>query len=67
MSRFSIHFDSASTAEVRKLCVALHRAGHTAELQVGVNGPEAWAGRTPMLNRAAFQVVLDNLEDTCPT
>ena len=53
--------DSASTEQVRKLCVALHRIGKTGELQVGVNGPEAWAFTSPHLTERQFALVVGQL------
>lgn len=56
--RVRICFDSASTEQVRALAVALHKVGHTAELQVGVNGPEAWSGSTPHLTPNEYASVV---------
>lgn len=57
MARFQITFDSADTETVRAACVALHRIGRTAELSVGVNGPDKWCGETPMLTEDEFMSV----------
>ncbi len=58
--RVQISFDSANTVQVRQLAVALHKAGLTGQLQVGVNGPEAWSGCTPHLTPNQFAVVVAN-------
>ena len=55
--RVSIHFDSASTEQVRQLSVALHRATGDNTLNLGVNGPEAWHGSTPLLTPDQFTAV----------
>jgi len=58
MMRVTVSFDSASTEEVRAMAVALHRAGLTATLRVGVNGPEAWTGETvPVAPNVAVAVM----------
>ena len=59
--RVSLVGDSASTDQVRSLCVALHRIGLTATLQVGVNGPEAWRFETPALSEQQFAMVVGQL------
>lgn len=59
--RITISFDSAETPDVRQLAVALHRVGLTGELQVGVNGPERWSGRTPPLRPNEFATVACHL------
>ena len=61
MSRFQIEADSLSTKEVRELAVALHHVGLTAQLQVGVEGPEAWHAKTPMLTAQQFASVAADL------
>ena len=61
MSRFQIKVDSADTQPIRKLAVALHHAGHTGELQVGVEGPECWGAKTPMLRQDEFATVIATL------
>ena len=64
--RITIKFDSADTTSVRKLAVALHHVGLTAQLQVGVNGPDAWCGETPALKPWQWAQVacrLINFED----
>lgn len=48
--RVTFKFDSASTADVRVFARALNAVGRTAELTVGLNGPEAWCGATPALD-----------------
>lgn len=59
--RVQIKFDSATTEQVRQMCVALHRVGLTAELSVGVNGPSHWAGCTPHLSESQFASVTGHL------
>ena len=59
--RIAIHFDSATTRQVRDLCVGLHHAGHTGELQVGVEGPECWGGRTPKLTIDEYRTVISHV------
>lgn len=59
--RITIAFDSADTASVRKLAVALHHVGLTETLQVGVNGPEHWSGSTPPLRPNEFARVAAEL------
>ena len=59
--RVTIKFDSADTVQVRQMAVALHRAGLTGELKVGVEGPECWGGETPPLRPDQFATVVANL------
>lgn len=61
--RIRIKFDSATTTQVRDLCVALHRIGKTGELQVGVEGPNHWGGVTPPLTEREFMSVVDWLDN----
>ncbi len=59
--RIQVKFDSATTEQTRSMAVALHKANHPGELQVGVNGPECWTGETPMLTPNEFATVVANL------
>jgi len=61
MSRFQITVDSADTKTIRKLAVALHHEGMTGQLQVGVEGPECWGAKTPMLQQDQFARVVATL------
>lgn len=59
--RVQLVSDSASTEQVRKLGVALHRIGMTGELKVGLNGPEKWTFTSPHLTERQFALVVGNL------
>lgn len=59
--RIAIHFDSASTEAVREIAAALNAVGLTAQLSVGLNGPEAWCGQTPNLTPNQFAMVTARL------
>lgn len=59
--RVTIKFDSADTELVRELAVALHRVGLTAQLKVGLNGPEKWCGETPPMRPSQWAQVACSL------
>lgn len=59
--RVKITVDSATTEEIRALCVSLHRAGLTGELSVGVEGPDCWGGSTPKMSADQARVVVADL------
>jgi hypothetical protein len=59
--RITIKFDSAETERVRELAKALHNVGLTAQLKVGLNGPEKWEGETPPMQPWQFASVVANL------
>lgn len=58
--RVEIHFDSATTKQVRSLALALHLAGLEGPT-VKVEGPECWQGRTPKMAPNAFAAVVGQL------
>lgn len=63
MIRYTLTVDSATSDEIRAVMVGLHRAGHTATLKTGVNGPDHWVGTTPPLHQEDFDTVLAELRE----
>jgi len=59
--RITIKFDSAETERVREIAKALHNVGLTAQLTVGLDGPEKWVGETPPMQPWQFASVVANL------
>jgi len=63
--RAQIVVDSATTSQVRRLAVALHKVGLTGQLSVGVNGPDLWQASTPKLTELQFDQVRAAMAGEC--
>ena len=64
--RITVTIDSATTDEIRSAMVGLHRAGRTAQLATGVNGPDHWKGTTPPLTPDQFATFLETFSEHLP-